>query len=113
MEKFVDKLETEIQLGNVTEFMVLVNNATETQWFHNLSSLALSIAFPKGRIRFWSPTRESKTPLQGQAIFYGGKHSVEFERAFRDTCILCDISTVLTYEERELNPTQGPRKADN
>ena len=92
MEKFIDKLGEEIEAGNVVEFCALTNNSTETQWFRKLASMSIAIAFPEGRIRYWSPKKESKTPLQGQAIFYGGSHYLEFERAFRKFCLICDIT---------------------
>jgi phage N-6-adenine-methyltransferase len=77
---FIDKL---IISEDVTEAIVLVNNATDTAWFHALAAQASLIAFPKGRIRFVSPDGELGAPLQGQAIFYcGGSHYSEFELEF-------------------------------
>jgi len=81
---FCSKLCTEILDGNVTEAIVLVNNATETKWFNTLSGISKAICFPQGRVRFWSPGKSSATPLQGQAILYFGKQCDRFYEYFSE-----------------------------
>lgn len=72
--RFIDKLATEYSAGNVTEAIVLVNNATETAWFGGLINFASAIVFPRARVRFWQPDGTQGAPLQGQAVIYlGGK----------------------------------------
>jgi len=80
--QFCEKLVASIASGDVSEAVVLVNNATETRWFHTLASAASFICFHRGRIKFWSPDRASTTPLQGQAILYFGTDGVTFDNAF-------------------------------
>ena len=77
-EKFVDEYEA----GSITEGIVLVNNATETSWFANLAKSASAVVFPRGRIRYSSPTRDSLAPLQGQAFLYFGEDSEHFLNVF-------------------------------
>lgn len=60
--KFVNKLVQCVRAKSVSQAIVLVNNATETQWFAELASVATHICFPKGRIKFWHP-RKSSTSL--------------------------------------------------
>lgn len=67
--------------GDVTEACALVNNATETGWFQTLAEAASAMCFPRGRIKFWHPSREA-IPLQGQAVIYLGTHVDEFRTAF-------------------------------
>ncbi len=62
---------------------MLVNNATDTLWFHKALEYCSAIAFPLGRIKYLSPDgEESKSPLQGQVFFYFGGRIYEFITAF-------------------------------
>jgi hypothetical protein len=83
IQQFCEKLVEEFQSGNVTQAIVLVNNATETKWFHALVSVASAVCFPLGRVRFWHPDKTS-APLQGQAVLYIGNNIDGFTKAFKD-----------------------------
>jgi ParB family chromosome partitioning protein len=83
MGQFAKKLAEECASGRVTEAVVLVNNATETQWCTDLVSVSTAVCFPKGRIRFWAPGGGDKSaPLQGQAVFYAGNNPSNFIERF-------------------------------
>lgn len=84
VSKFAYKFVDEYNDGNVTEGIVLVNNATETAWFAGMVSAATAVCFPRGRIRYQSPTRESLAPLQGQAFLYFGENGDKFLRVFSE-----------------------------
>jgi phage N-6-adenine-methyltransferase len=79
---FADRLAKFVDRGAVTEAIALVNNATETAWFQTLAKKAAAVCFPKGRVAFWHPDRESAAPLQGQAVLYFGPKSERFVAVF-------------------------------
>ena len=68
--------------GNVTEAIVLVNNATETGWFQGMLPLASAVCFPRGRVRFLDPEGNPGAPLQGQAVLYFGERRDVFAEEF-------------------------------
>jgi len=81
ISEFCKKLRDDVSVGSVSEAIVLVNNATETEWFQDLVQVSSVICFPAGRIKFWHPERESM-PLQGQAVVYVGGNLEGFSEAF-------------------------------
>jgi ParB family chromosome partitioning protein len=82
--RFTGKLASHYLAGDVQAAVVLVNNATETDWFQEVARLAGAVCFPDQRVRFWSPTRDTAAPLQGQAILYLGPDVGRFEAGFED-----------------------------
>lgn len=63
--------------------IVLVNNATDTAWFHELASVASAICFLRGRVKFLDKTgKPANTPVQGQAILYIGSDVEHFRSRF-------------------------------
>ena len=78
--KFVDKLIAERQ--NYRQAIVLVNNATETEWFNKIISISSAVCFPKSRVKFYMPDGKTGAPLQGQAVLYIGENKDKFYSAF-------------------------------
>ena len=75
---FSSKLVANYRAGDIKQAIVLVNNATETAWFHTMLEVSSAVCFVKSRIRFVSPDGESGAPLQGQAILYLGDNGEKF-----------------------------------
>lgn len=90
--KFADKLIKHFEAGDVPQAIVLVNNATETQWFQSIAFHASAICFPCKRIRFWSPNGVVGAPLQGQAILYLGGNTNSFIDQFQDFGLLVTVA---------------------
>lgn len=78
IERFVDKLLE----SNFSQAIVLVNNATDTEWFCRLADSARAVVFPKGRVKFHKPDGSTGAPLQGQAILYFGDNVPGFKEQF-------------------------------
>lgn len=79
--KFSEKLVKE--LPQIEAAIVLVNNATETEWFCKLVGMARAVCFPNGRVKFYRPDGTTGSPLQGQAILYYGDSPERFIETFR------------------------------
>ena len=82
VDRFCTRLAREYEAGTVAEACALVNNATETAWFQVVLAEAAAVCFPRARIRFWQPGRDSAAPLQGQAVLYLGPNAARFKTEF-------------------------------
>lgn len=91
MNTFVDKLLTEITAKHTTQAIVLVNNSTDTIWFHRLSKKSDAMCFTRGRIKFTSPGKNKYSPTQGQVFFYFGQNVSEFFRLFSDIGVVMKL----------------------
>lgn len=91
VERFAEKLVYHHEAGDVPEAIVLVNNATETNWFRCLAAASKAICFPSSRVRFWNPDGESSEPLQGQAILYMGDDIEAFVFEFKQFGLLTKV----------------------
>jgi len=95
INSFCEKLADHYANGDVTQAIVLVNNATETGWFQTLLSCASAACFIRRRVKFIDMNgNPSGAPLQGQAILYLGDNPDSFTSEFRKFgAILCPIMT--------------------
>lgn len=83
IREFTKKFAMHVLAGDITEGIVLVNNATETRWFAELVPACSAIVFPTGRIRYLdSSGTPANSPLQGQAILYAGVNPADFLAEF-------------------------------
>jgi ParB family chromosome partitioning protein len=83
MSDFAEAVSAKYESGEIQQACILVNNATETQWFQRILSVSSAVCFPKARIKFIDPEgNPSGSPLQGQAIVYMGLNVEEFKSAF-------------------------------
>jgi phage N-6-adenine-methyltransferase len=80
---FVNKLVNEYNAGRVQSAIMLTNNCTDTQWFHEAEEACSAICFTNGRINFYRPNNETVAPTQGQAFFYFGQDVQQFADVFK------------------------------
>lgn len=78
---FVAKVIDEYGMGNISEAIVLVNNSSDTKWFHRLLE-QYPACFTKGRVQFWHPEWKSFQTRQGQTFFYLGQNAQRFVDVF-------------------------------
>ncbi len=82
--KFANKLSLSVENGEVKQAIVMVNNATETQWFRTIIDKASAIVFPTGRIKFIDKNGNvGNAPLQGQAFIYIGNNPAKFINIYK------------------------------
>jgi phage N-6-adenine-methyltransferase len=84
VEQFIQKLVEEFETRRIREAVVLVNNATDTEWFQTLAKVAI-VMFARKRISCWRPgDDEASSPRQGQALFYIGDNAARFRQLFSE-----------------------------
>ena len=82
MSDFAEAVSRKYESGEIEQACILVNNATETQWFQRMLAVSTAVCFPKSRIKFMDPQGNPGAPLQGQAIIYMGDSVEAFREAF-------------------------------
>jgi phage N-6-adenine-methyltransferase len=82
---WVKKLIEEYESGRVSEAILLVNDATDTTWFHEALQACSAICFMRGRIKFLHRDKGETGPArQGQNFLYFGDGVEKFARRFSD-----------------------------
>lgn len=91
---FTSRVAEMYEAGEIEQACVLVNNGTETRWFHRMMASASSVCFPRGRVRFLDfEGNPIGAPLQGQAVVYFGERTDAFYDAFRDIGLVMDTAS--------------------
>ena len=83
VDKFVFRLLDHLRDELVSSAILLVNNATDTNWLQRAMAGAAAICFPRGRVKFLRPDGGSGSPLQGQALVYFGTEPELFIHEFQ------------------------------
>jgi phage N-6-adenine-methyltransferase len=87
IHQFTEKFIGEYEAERIDAGIVLVNNCTDTGWFHALLS-RFSACFTLGRIAFEAPGRAKFATRQGQAFFYAGADVHKFMKVFSNIGIV-------------------------
>lgn len=86
IQQFVRRMVEMYAAHAITQGILLTNNATDTEWFHQAMLPASAICFTKGRIRFIQvingEAEEKNNPTNGQTFFYFGKREKTFAKVF-------------------------------
>jgi phage N-6-adenine-methyltransferase len=94
IKQFTTKLVDSWNAREITEGILLTNNATDTEWFHNTLDACSAVCLTRGRISFLEASDgeliEKPSPTHGQAFFYFGNNGDSFAQTFREFgSILC------------------------
>lgn len=88
IKQFTAKMVESVITGSMKEGILLTNNATDTEWFHQVMSVCTAICFTRGRISFLEANDgelvEKPSPTHGQAFFYFGPKLTTFVDVFAD-----------------------------
>ena len=81
---FTERLIREYQSGAVPAACCIVNNATDTGWFHKMAIACTRMLLFKGRKQFAhsDPDRRNESNRQGQVLFYFGPNPHRFRQIF-------------------------------
>ncbi|MBF0400748.1 MAG: ParB N-terminal domain-containing protein [Magnetococcales bacterium] len=104
IDEFIDKLVAQFQSGITKQAVVLVDNRTDTRWFHVLCSAASAVAFTKGRVNFYNETVESSSPTNGSVFVYLGSCVQAFKQAFDSNCLVLFTQEALFLQESHHGP---------
>jgi phage N-6-adenine-methyltransferase len=89
ISEFADTFAKKYNAGEFQQACVLVNNATETNWYQSLLTYAAAVCFVKGRVKFIDRNGDaSGAPLQGQTILYFGSNEKAFANKFSEFGII-------------------------
>jgi phage N-6-adenine-methyltransferase len=89
ISEFIDAFAIKYNAGEFNQACVLVNNATETNWYQSLLVYASAVCFLKGRVKFIDKNgNPSGAPLQGQTVLYFGNKEKSFIDAFSEFGII-------------------------
>lgn len=81
--QFSEAAAEKFERREIKRACILVNNATETNWYQRMLVCASAVCFLRGRVKFLDPSGDpSGAPLQGQTVLYLGENPYRFARSF-------------------------------
>lgn len=92
VELFTNRAIESYKANTIEQAVVIVNNATDTSWFHALLTECGIMCLPRGRVKFWGPDGEATAGArQGQVLFYLGKNKSAFAKEFGKLGIILKV----------------------
>lgn len=83
VDEFCQMLVKKVDSSETSQACIIVNNITETSAGQILLSACDAVCFPKGRVKFFNPTKKAgNSPLQGQMVLYFGQEAEMFRNTF-------------------------------
>jgi phage N-6-adenine-methyltransferase len=86
IKEFTTKMIASWRANQMSEGILLTNNATDTEWFHAALNNCGAVCLTKGRIKFLEANDgdliEKNSPTHGQTFFYFGNNIWKFAKTF-------------------------------
>lgn len=82
VSEFCELLVKKYWNKEVKQACVLINNATETSFYHQLLNGCSAVCMIKGRVKFLDEKGNEGAPLQGQHLVYFGDNYIRFAQVF-------------------------------
>lgn len=79
---FIDKALVQWSQNHIEQMIILVNNATDANWFQSMLEYDCAVCFPDHRIKFYDQNGEQSSPVNGQAFCYFGLNKNNFVNVF-------------------------------
>jgi phage N-6-adenine-methyltransferase len=92
VSRFVEKLCSEFEAGNVTAGVLLTNNNTDAKWWHRAAGASQAVCFTLGRINFYKADGSLSQPTNGQTFFYLGPDADDFRGVFGEHGLVMAIA---------------------
>lgn len=96
VKDFVRKMVAAYEAEDISEGILLTNNATDTEWFHMAAYACAALCLTRGRIRFLEASNgdliEKPSPTHGQTFFYFGPKAHQFEKVFSEHGIVLAVA---------------------
>lgn len=90
MSKWVHKLCTHYDQGDVHQALTLVKSDCRPEWFHELLEYSTAFCFLRGSVKFIRPGVEKKGgSFFGSVVFYLGNNSQRFFNAYSELGVVC------------------------
>jgi ParB family chromosome partitioning protein len=87
VKDFVEKMVTSFEAGDISQGILLTNNATDTEWWHRADRTCSALCFTRGRISFLKAKdgviEKKEAPTNGQVFFYFGPNVEAFRQIFK------------------------------
>ena len=93
MSRFVEKLISEYQSGNVPEAIMLTDSLSLPNWFSKAIAACNAMFITTDRFYYWNDDNETQRGWSKGCLFYFGKNRQVFYDVFKD------IGTILTRYE--------------
>ena len=108
MSRFVEKLISEYQSGNVPEAIMLTDSLSLPNWFSKAIAACNAMFIDKDRFFYWDASRNTQRGWSKGCLFYFGSNRQAFNQTFKADGVI--LTRYQTHAEKQLS-TEADHKA--